>query len=31
VIQLPQDLPETEKALYEQIRQVEKNPRANLV
>jgi curved DNA-binding protein len=31
VIQLPQDLPEAEKALYEQIRQVEKNPRANLV
>jgi curved DNA-binding protein len=31
VIQMPSDLPEAEKALYEQIRQVEKNPRSNLV
>jgi curved DNA-binding protein len=31
VIQMPTDLPEAQKALYEQIRQVEKNPRSNLV
>jgi curved DNA-binding protein len=32
VIQMPgAELPEAEKALYEQIRQVEKNPRSNLV
>jgi curved DNA-binding protein len=31
VIQMPSELTEAEKALYEQIRQVEKNPRSNLV